>query len=545
MPSSPDVLRRIQGLSIRWKIFLSMMAVAIAVTVGVQQFALREQETIIKDDVKGTGQFIAATLADHIAELLAQSQYLEIREILAGMQQRDRRIVLIAIKDLSTPKKEVVAAIGDADMIAATSDVYDDRIVSYAGTDHYIFFKPIQIRGVAKLLGTVHIGLSLDFMRERLKQTRDSMVAIMLLAVALAAALALVVSNTLLRPLERLSNGILKIAGGQFSHQIDVKSGDEIGTMARMFNRMTENLRILQEVSRILTEQAGPQEVLGAVLERLAKNISGSTGAVVFRGLDGEELVAGNADESSLFFLRKLKQAGYSETGEHPRPLMEPARLCFPFFSEGEITGGVWMVRAPNNPIDEVDERLLSGVSIQLESTLSKLEFQYRSVTDAMTGLYNHRYFQQELVRQMERSQRLSGVFTLVMADVDHFKKINDTYGHQQGDVVLRAVAGAIRKSMRGKVDVPCRYGGEEFGMILPDTTIEGAKIFADRLRVAVEELTFDFNGEAVKCTISIGLATFPDAASDKRLLIEVADRALYTAKESGRNRVKTYKDIS
>jgi len=531
-------------LSIRWKIFFAMMIVAIGITAGVTQFALWQQEEIITTNVVITGHFIAASLADHIAGLLAQSQYFEVREILKSIQQKADRILLIAVNDMTTPRKEIVAAIGDDQWIQSTQTIFSDRVHVLNGMDQYIFFEPVHIRGVEKLLGTVRVGLSLKFMHERLVQTRDTMLAIMAASIGFALLLAFVISDTVLKPLQNLTSGILKIAGGQFSHRVKVESRDETGVMANTFNRMTENLTILQEVSTILNEQAGPQEVLTAVLARLARNISGKTGAVVFHGVDAEEMVAGEAEETSLSYLRKLRADTRSETTEHPKPLVEPSRLCFPFFSENEITGGIWMVRPTTSAIDEIDERLLNGVSDQLESTLSKLEFQYRAVTDAMTGLFNHRYFQQEINRQLERAQRLGTAFTLVMADLDYFKKINDTYGHQQGDIVLRGVAGAIRKSVRGKIDVACRYGGEEFAIILPETSLEGAKIFSERFRHAVEELDSDFKGKSVKITVSIGLATYPEAAKEKRQLIECADRALYLAKESGRNNVKTYKDI-
>lgn len=544
MPSLIRLHNAILKLSIRWKIFFAMMIVAIGISTGVTQFALWQQEQTIKANVVSTGRFIAASLADHIAGLLAQSQYFEVREILKSIQQKDDRILLITVNDMTTPRKEVVAAVGDDEWVRATQTIFSDRIYVLNRSDQYIFFEPVQIRGVEKLLGTVRVGLSLKFMHERLVQTRDMMLAIMAASIGFALLLAFVISDTVLKPLQSLTSGILKIAGGQFSHRVKVESRDETGVLANTFNRMTENLTILQEVSTILNEQAGPQEVLTAVLARLARDISGKTGAVVFHGVDAEEMVAGEPDDHALLYLRTLRASTQPETTEHPKPLAEPNRLCFPFFSENEITGGIWMARPAPASIDEIDERLLNGVSDQLESTLSKLEFQYRAVTDAMTSLFNHRYFQQEINRQLERAQRLGTSFTLVMADLDHFKKINDTYGHQQGDTILRGVAGAIRKSIRGKVDVPCRYGGEEFAIILPETSLEGAKIFSERFRRAVEELDSEFNGKPIKITVSIGLATYPDAAQEKRQLIECADRALYLAKESGRNNVKTYKDI-
>ncbi len=534
----------ILSLSIRWKIFLSMMLVAIGITAGVGQFAVWQQEEVIKRNVESTGIFIASSISDNIAKPLALSQYFEIREMISSIAKKDDRIRLITVTDLATPRSEVVAVVGEESWIDGTKEIYSNRVVQMGGVEQYIFFEPVQIRGVQKLLGTVRVGMSLEFMYDRLKLTRDSMIAIMIIAVAAALLLAFVISDTVLKPLRSLTRGILKIAGGEFSHRIEVEGRDETGVLAAMFNHMTVNLMTLQEISAILNEEGGPQEVLESVIARITRSVAGKTGAMVFHGLDGQELVAGGPDETALFYLRQLRSAGRREVDQRPVPLREPGRLCFPFFSEGEVTGGIWLAAESAATIGEIDERLMSGVADQLETTLSKLEFQFRAVTDAMTGLYNHRYFQQEISRLIDRSHRLGRAFTLIMADIDHFKNVNDRFGHPQGDIVLRAVAGAIKKSIRGKIDVPCRYGGEEFAVLLPDTPIEGGKIFAERLRRAVEELSFDFDGTSIRCTISIGIATFPEAAGDKRPLIDIADRALYMAKESGRNNVRTYRDV-
>jgi diguanylate cyclase (GGDEF)-like protein len=160
------------------------------------------------------------------------------------------------------------------------------------------------------------------------------------------------------------------------------------------------------------------------------------------------------------------------------------------------------------------------------------------ATTDGMTGLYNHRYFQEALGREISRSRRYGAPVSLVYMDIDHFKKFNDTYGHQIGDEVLKLVAATIKRNLRDS-DVPCRYGGEELVAILPDTDQDGAFIAGEKIRKSIESLKFPINEKMVRITISIGVSTYPLNAESKESLIEAADGALYVAKESGRNQTR------
>ncbi len=166
-------------------------------------------------------------------------------------------------------------------------------------------------------------------------------------------------------------------------------------------------------------------------------------------------------------------------------------------------------------------------------------EYQYKLATvDGLTELYNHRYFQDNLKNQIEISKRYGQTFSLIIVDIDFFKKFNDTYGHQAGDAVLRQVAQTLKKNSRA-TDVVCRYGGEEMSIILPNTTAEEAFNHANRLCKAIAERPFQLNPtETGNVTISLGVATFPNNAESAQELIEYADKGLYWAKEHGRNQV-------
>ena len=169
-------------------------------------------------------------------------------------------------------------------------------------------------------------------------------------------------------------------------------------------------------------------------------------------------------------------------------------------------------------------------------------EYQYKLATiDGLTELYNHRYFQDTLRKQIDLSRRYNQPFSLIIIDIDFFKKFNDTYGHQAGDAVLRQVAKILKNNSR-TTDYVCRYGGEEMTIILPNTAAEDALFNANRICKAVAENPFHLTPvDKVNVTISLGVATFPDNAQSPQDLIEWADKGLYYAKEHGRNQVGRY----
>ncbi|NIA13249.1 MAG: diguanylate cyclase [Nitrospiraceae bacterium] len=160
------------------------------------------------------------------------------------------------------------------------------------------------------------------------------------------------------------------------------------------------------------------------------------------------------------------------------------------------------------------------------------------AITDGLTGLYNHRYFRERLDDEFARAQRYNLPLSCMLMDIDDFKAVNDTFGHLQGDIVLRGLAECTQKTVR-KSDIVARYGGEEFVVIMPQTGIEGALHQAERLRLRIAEWPFEGFPEGYRITVSIGVAAFdPQTMPDCDTLIRVADGGLYDAKNSGRNRV-------
>lgn len=166
-------------------------------------------------------------------------------------------------------------------------------------------------------------------------------------------------------------------------------------------------------------------------------------------------------------------------------------------------------------------------------------EYQYRlATTDGLTELYNHRYFQEQMIMQLEQSKRYDTGFSLILIDIDFFKKFNDLFGHQSGDAVLRQVAQKLKKNIRS-TDIACRYGGEEMSIILPNTDKDEATITAQKICQLVAEKPFKLaNDKEGNVTISLGVSTYPQDGETPDHLIEAADKRLYKAKENGRNQV-------
>lgn len=157
---------------------------------------------------------------------------------------------------------------------------------------------------------------------------------------------------------------------------------------------------------------------------------------------------------------------------------------------------------------------------------------------DHLTGAFNRRHFADIVAREILRLRRYGGELSLIMIDADHFKKINDTYGHEAGDRVLQLMVDVFNDSAR-QVDVVTRLGGEEFAILLPCTTISGAHTMAERVRHRVEQLRVEHNGQDIRFTVSIGVASITSADQDMDYLLRLADQALYAAKRGGRNRVE------
>jgi diguanylate cyclase (GGDEF)-like protein len=209
-----------------------------------------------------------------------------------------------------------------------------------------------------------------------------------------------------------------------------------------------------------------------------------------------------------------------------------------------QVASGNLDISVPKVSKDEIGELVDTFNSMVAALKVNRDGLIKRANTDSLTGLHNHQYFQERLRSELKRAERYGRPLSVMMLDIDDFKVLNDTHGHPAGDLVLQAVAEILVAGARAEIDVVCRYGGEEFAIILPETSSADAAAVADRIRENIAE--HDFTGKdgiGVSSTVSIGVAEYPTNSSEREGLISSADLALYQSKSMGKNRVTMFRN--
>jgi diguanylate cyclase (GGDEF)-like protein len=232
----------------------------------------------------------------------------------------------------------------------------------------------------------------------------------------------------------------------------------------------------------------------------------------------------------------------------HPMRIRDfESLLVLPLLVKDEVIG-TFTVAARRAGAFPSDRREMLGVianqvAISLQNARMYQALEEQATTDGLTGLVNHRTFQERFSSMLGRAERHDFPVSLILTDIDHFKKVNDSYGHPTGDEVLRRVAGILKASAR-KIDIVARYGGEEFALVLEATDRAGARQLAERIRQEVGQQTFQSQKGTFQATLSLGVASYPADARDKAEIISRADQSLYAAKHGGRNRSVCYADL-
>jgi len=380
---------------------------------------------------------------------------------------------------------------------------------------------------------------------------------------AIAVLFAVLVSRSLQAQLAGLLQTARRLAAGDFSAQAPMVGSDEFAQLGQEFNKMSAELeRRLQELRDQQVRLAGAMRTVGdslasnldrdALLRILLKTALEGLGAVGARAVLGgrsgekEERVQEGDLRGADGVLAQVEAAVRGTASAGSVQLDGVSALAHPLAGgrDGGALGVLSVVRG-DRAFSEGERELFGYLAGQAAVSLENLDLhervQRQAVTDGLTGLYNHRRFHEAVVFETERSKRFGDSLALVMLDIDNFKKINDAHGHPQGDQVLREVADVLRRCSR-EIDSAARYGGEELALLLPGTDLSGAFQLAERLRREIADMrlhTAAGNGAgALKVTASLGVAACvagPDEGA--RELIAAADRALYEAKRSGKNK--------
>ncbi len=227
---------------------------------------------------------------------------------------------------------------------------------------------------------------------------------------------------------------------------------------------------------------------------------------------------------------------------KHLNKPLDTAYMCVPMMAQGEAIGLLHLSLSHPGRLSEAKQRLVMTVAEHIALSLANLKLQDtlrgQSIRDPLTGLFNRRYMEESLDREMRRAVRGRHPVGIIMLDIDHFKAFNDTFGHEAGDALLREVGQILQRSIRGE-DIACRYGGEEFTLILPEASLPDAAQRAEQIREAIRDLDVHYRHQPLgRVTVSLGVAIFPDHGPRADAVIRAADAALYQAKAAGRDRV-------
>jgi len=215
---------------------------------------------------------------------------------------------------------------------------------------------------------------------------------------------------------------------------------------------------------------------------------------------------------------------------------------------EKELEDALEEIKTLNEELNKRSQQLeiaLASLDMKLfETARAKEEAERLAITDPLTGLFNRRFLEEKLSNELIRAKAHNNYLSIVMADIDHFKRINDAYGHKVGDEVLKALALILRANTREN-DTVARYGGEEFVILLSNVSKYDAYRIAERIRLEIEDTSFEEIGVPEKITVSFGISCFPEDGEDAIDLLKKADQALYQAKSQGRNRVVVFTEPS
>ncbi len=333
-----------------------------------------------------------------------------------------------------------------------------------------------------------------------------------------------------------------------------------------------KELSVLYEVAKNLGADLELSKTLGLILTETKRVVNYHTG-VVYLWEEEQQILTPTAIRSP--FAEQLKDIYYS-MGEglvghvaqtkHPEIVYDAKKdwelrsmpglnqflrslLIIPLTVDNKLIGVVAVGKKEPYTFGPKQLQILSSlggqVAVAMANAILYKKIEKLAITDGLTKVYNHRYFYKKIEEETERARRYGSIYSLIMLDLDSFKKFNDKYGHRAGDIALYNVAQILKANTR-TIDVVSRYGGEEFAVLLPETDSSRAKLVAERIRQAVQDAYFHVSEDQppVHTTASIGIATCPQNSLNVNEIIEFADKALYYSKEMGRNKVSIWSEI-
>lgn len=331
--------------------------------------------------------------------------------------------------------------------------------------------------------------------------------------------------------------------------------------------RRNKEISLLAEVARMFQTKLSQEETLQLASTYCQRSLGSSSGVFYLYRNSADLLIQASswgpedqAEERSLHSkdcwairigrLHVVQNTLDLHCAHHSimRDALQTTDWCVPLIAYGEVLGLLHIRQTGLSPSADSGlqfaEAIAEHTALALANCRLRLVLETQSIKDPLTGLYNRRFMDETLERELARSRRTHSCVSIIMLDLDNFKSLNDMYGHAAGDTVLRAVAALLLRTLRAN-DIVCRFGGEELIVILPDCTLEGAASQAETIRASLETLSLLEVGQSLRVTASIGVASTDLCGYDGSFLLKAADSALYAAKRSGKNRVNIWLPLS
>ncbi|NRF17144.1 diguanylate cyclase [Vibrio coralliilyticus] len=367
---------------------------------------------------------------------------------------------------------------------------------------------------------------------------------------------------TILTIMVILSIGFLVGTSYLSNRRINLRVEEEQTKQDERIRQRTNEIELMHRLANMLAacnNMVEAQKIVSDVLPRILGNVNGSVSLMrasrnqLVTQLDwGEEWPGSRSfapDECWSLRKGRVYQSNdefHTLSCEHMENVGDNQTLCIPLTAHGNTIGIMHLYFGSSEvEIDEITEQLAFSVAEHLGLALANLSLQEKlrsqALSDPLTGLFNRRFFEQKLTEHAMNSATSEQPLSLLMLDLDHFKRFNDNFGHDAGDFVLKEISGLLKRSV-GDDEIACRLGGEELAVLLPQSNIKQATEFANTLCEAVRSLHLEHKGLSLgQLGVSIGVSTYPKPSSDMESLVKMADQALYMAKDLGRSRVINY----
>ncbi len=439
----------------------------------------------------------------------------------------------------------------------------------------HVYAKPGDV------LGAISLEFSLEVINEQISKNNVEMAGVWFLRfIVFLLVIVFLLSFIVTKNLYKMLDVFDKVSKGDFSVRSEIKSKDEMGLLGEGFNKMASSLeetrkqldkRLLEiyalyNVSKTLNTSFETEQLLNCLIEDISKNMDIDRMMVLLPNKEFTELIVasytGFTKDEIKYLKPSLHEGVYSlvategisriiENVDEDATIIEKdilrpeigSLIAVPFLRRGQVLGLICAFRDRPKRFSFSDLKLFNSVAEHLAVAIENARLfektKEMAITDGLTHLYNKRYMLDALEAEVNRAARYRHELSFLIMDIDNFKHYNDSNGHPAGDSLLKELALIIQTSIR-ETDIACRYGGEEFVVIFPETEKTDAKMVAEKLVKKIAEYPFDFAAnQPLGCiSVSMGLATYPHDAADPEALICAGDKALYVAKESGKNRV-------